>query len=589
MINYGVSSVALWLLSLLSYLSFSKGYDSKDIRVNCGRIFIASLYVWLIQAVEASSIVSMQWIWSLVIGISWIVAIPVLQYISYNAPHIDGANFIDNSREIVFGIYSMSVLHVLGIILPEFFVPKFIGVAVLYVVFMIFMLIPLLYIMHYIMYNTTPSEPTVKAIQETYLAESVEYIKTYSRNGKILLAMSILLVISAMFIADNYESYRFSMEYDYCFYGEIVILLVGCVLLKDCFHKLRIYGVYINIASRRKNDKEYKKYAGTRQIKVNKKMAMPFVLPGTVILIIGESASRDYMHIYHEDIPYENTPWMEKMKKDEKAEIFTNTYACYNQTSEVLKRVLTEMSQYNNVAFKDAASIIEMARAVGYKTYWFSNQGSISCDDSAEALIANMSDVVYGNGDTRKAKYDHSMLDLLDKVDEKENNFIIFHLKGSHGQYKLRYPKDFARWPSDNEETAYHNTLLYTDEFLCKLYNKAAQKFSLQVMLYFSDHGDNLKYGHHPDIRTADTVRIPMFILLSEQYKCQFSQKYEQLQMHSHSYFSNDMMYNTIMGLLNIKSERYDSSEDLASVNYAYGEENTLTFLGDVKAADYDK
>lgn len=55
------------------------------------------------------------------------------------------------------------------------------------------------------------------------------------------------------------------------------------------------------------------------------------------------------------------------------------------------------------------------------------------------------------------------------------------------------------------------------------------------------------------------------------------------------NYYSNDMIHNTVIGLLNIDTDRYDAKEDIASSNYSYGKENTLTFLGEIYAAEYDK
>ena len=46
------------------------------------------------------------------------------------------------------------------------------------------------------------------------------------------------------------------------------------------------------------------------------------------------------------------------------------------------------------------------------------------------------------------------------------------------------------------------------------------------------------------------------------------------------------MIYNTVIGLLNIDTDRYDAKEDIASSNYSYGKENTLTFLGEIYAAE---
>ena len=137
-------------------------------------------------------------------------------------------------------------------------------------------------------------------------------------------------------------------------------------------------------------------------------------------------------------------------------------------------------------------------------------------------------------------------------------------------------------------EYTYHNTLRYTDEFLEKLYDYAQKNLHLQSMLYFSDHGDNLQYGHHPDIRTPDTVRIPMFVWLSEEYMQKFPDKAAALRQHREAYYSNDMMYNTVLGLLDADCDRYDPKEDISSSQYGYNKDTVKTFLGDVLASDYD-
>ena len=62
-----------------------------------------------------------------------------------------------------------------------------------------------------------------------------------------------------------------------------------------------------------------------------------------------------------------------------------------------------------------------------------------------------------------------------------------------------------------------------------------------------------------------------------------------QIEKHKINYYSNDMIHNTVIGLLNLDTDRYDAKEDIASSNYSYGKENTLTFLGEIYAAEYDK
>lgn len=137
-------------------------------------------------------------------------------------------------------------------------------------------------------------------------------------------------------------------------------------------------------------------------------------------------------------------------------------------------------------------------------------------------MIADNADYVYGDSDTWNVKYGCELLKYWDYVNPNENSFVIIHIKGSHGQYKLRYPQSFAKWSSKIEEEAYHNTLLYTDSFLEKVHEYVVKKLNLQLMVYLSDHGDNIKYGHHPDVKTPDIVRIPMLVLVSKNIEKSF-------------------------------------------------------------------
>ena len=61
----------------------------------------------------------------------------------------------------------------------------------------------------------------------------------------------------------------------------------------------------------------------TKETAVNK-------TPGTIILVIGESSSRDYMKVYNPNFPYDDTPWQGNMRSDNKDFVFfDNAYSSY--------------------------------------------------------------------------------------------------------------------------------------------------------------------------------------------------------------------------------------------------------------------
>ena len=316
--------------------------------------------------------------------------------------------------------------------------------------------------------------------------------------------------------------------------------------------------------------------------------------PGTVIVVIGESASRDYMHAFTPDFPYEDTPWLDSQLGNPDFNVFTNAYSSWSQTVPVLQRALTEQSQYNDKEFFESTSIIDVAKKSGYTTYWCSNQGRYGQYDSAITLVAKTADRAEWTDDSYNFsdKYDDTLLWYLTQVDPNTNNFIVLHIMGSHIYYNNRYPTEFNQWHGDSEVSSpesYANSIHYTDYILSQVFDYAQKNLNLRAMVYFSDHGENLEISHNPDVFSYDMVRIPMFIYLSPEYQQVLPGRTRAIRYHRSRYFTNDMLYDTISGLLNAPSSRYIEAQDLTSPNYAYTRANLTTMLGQQTLTDDPK
>ncbi|MCI7541049.1 MAG: phosphoethanolamine transferase [Veillonellaceae bacterium] len=321
---------------------------------------------------------------------------------------------------------------------------------------------------------------------------------------------------------------------------------------------------------------------------------LPARTPGTVIVVIGESASRDYMHAFTPDFPYEDTPWLDSQLGNPDFNVFTNAYSSWSQTVPVLQRALTEQSQYNDKEFFESTSIIDVAKKSGYTTYWFSNQGRYGQYDSAITLVAKTADRAEWTDDSYNFsdKYDDTLLWYLTQVDPNTNNFIVLHIMGSHIYYNNRYPTEFNQWHGDSEVSSpesYANSIHYTDYILSQVFDYAQKNLNLRAMVYFSDHGENLEISHNPDVFSYDMVRIPMFIYLSPEYQQVLPGRTRAIRYHRSRYFTNDMLYDIISGLLNAPSSRYMEAQDLTSPNYAYTRANLTTMLGQQTLTDDPK
>ncbi|MCB7242535.1 phosphoethanolamine transferase CptA, partial [Bacteroides thetaiotaomicron] len=75
--------------------------------------------------------------------------------------------------------------------------------------------------------------------------------------------------------------------------------------------------------------KAYEQYKIMKEIRLNRLSALPPLsidsqARGTYVLVIGESASRDHMHVYGYD--RQTTPWMDKMAGCKGTTIFSYPY-----------------------------------------------------------------------------------------------------------------------------------------------------------------------------------------------------------------------------------------------------------------------
>lgn len=370
----------------------------------------------------------------------------------------------------------------------------------------------------------------------------------------------------------------------------VAVMVVAAGVLFALVPECSIAGTYKDVTSYVEETQSYGLNQGERyeSLIIDLENTLAARAPGTVIFIIGESASRDYMHAYTPGFPYEDTPWLESMASRDGFLIYQNVYSSWTQTVPVLERALTEKSQYNDKEFYESASILDVAKKIGYKTYWFSNQGRYGQFDSAITMVAKTADVAEWTDDSYNftTKYDESLLPYLTRIDPKANNFVVLHLMGSHIYYNNRYPDTWAKFDSaagDSTATSapsYANSVLYTDHILAEIFAYAEKNLNLRAMVYFSDHGENLQISHNPDVFKFDMVRIPMFIYLSPEYRAAMPRRTATLTGRRDAYFTNDMMYDTVCGLLGAPNNRYDPRQDFSASTYGFTRETLTTMFG---------
>lgn len=277
----------------------------------------------------------------------------------------------------------------------------------------------------------------------------------------------------------------------------------------------------------------------------------------------------------------DTTPWEAKAAAEGDIVLFGKAYSNYPNTPMALTQALTGANQYNGIELKNADDVIGLARAAGYRTFWISNQNHSDVYDAA-CIFARTSDKQYS-----LKSYDERLLQYLRFVPREQNNFVIVHMQGSHYSYRERVPEKFYRENvrGTGTEAEYDCTVAYTDYVLEKIFSYARENLNLQAMIYFSDHGENMKYRHIADPLKFDMLRIPLWVYLSPQYKKIYPDTAHQLRANSGRVFTNDLVFELISGILHAPSRGYQAAFDISSSQYALTPENARSVRGRISVS----
>lgn len=155
---------------------------------------------------------------------------------------------------------------------------------------------------------------------------------------------------------------------------------------------------------------------------------------------------------------------------------------------------------------------------------------------------------------------------------------------GSHELTRHRYPENFAKFSKAGEfdlVANYEDSMAYTDWLLREIFTYGKKNLNLQTMIYFSDHGANPYRKRVPTHSPFSNLRIPFVIYLADEYQTLYPETTDNLKNHINNYFTNDLLYETISGILNLKSAHIDEQNNIASSKYKWDRETLKTNLGE--------
>ena len=448
--------------------------------------------------------------------------------------------------------------------------------------------LPLLLLCYLIATNSLISSDIIIALAQTNGAEGAEFFVS-NVNYKWLLAL--LFLIAVIYInCKAYENLTCDPKAKVTTSFSIAIILIGSIFLAIPRIDYLPFAV-VKVTSRQlDNFALYKQQKGVRLQKLSTltslKLNPDVDKDGNLfVLVIGESQSASHIQAY--GYQKATTPKLVERLKEPNHLLFNNVFSSWPQTVQALSYALTNANQYNQVEVSDAYSLIEIARAVGFDTYWLSNQRKYGMYETPITVISSTANhEIWTNGSAKMEGvfFDEELVNRLPKVDPNKNTLIIIHLMGSHQKYEKRVPKEFRQFTGADEVVAsYDNSILYTDYVVDEIYSKVKQNPAFKALVYFSDHGEepHVVGGHDPVNVTYQMLKVPLFVYLSDSYSKNHLNLIETLRSNEHKYFSNDLIFDLMVSLMRINGvPSFEESLNLSSKEYRLDKDSTLTMYG---------
>lgn len=451
--------------------------------------------------------------------------------------------------------------------------------------------LPVLFWAYYFFENTWLGYDAILAIMQTNFNEAVSYVQGHN----------VLLGGAAIFIFMGILA--FGCRLVYCHGGLAInspktglLLCVFCIgnlmMLHNTFNKNCFMEPFVNAYKGIEEYNNFKNAREMRNVTIVQSDISSDSQDGLYVLVIGESETRAHMSAYGYNKP--TTPWLTDMSASDKAMLFTQAYSCHTHTVPSLSYALTEKNQYNDIEIAQAVSLIDIAKAAGYQVVWLSNQAHYGVCDTPTSVIADAADKQIftsrniGVG-TRTETFDGALLNEVNKMELSGKTLLIIHLMGCHESYADRYPSEIGIFIGDDDVSHYDNAVYYNDMFMKKLYEKVSSVPAFQSMIYFSDHGedadDNLE--HNSANFQPVMAKIPLYMIFSDSYKQYHNDRYQILSLAKDKIFTNDLLYNTVLGVMGIHYAGHDEVQnDLSNRTYNDNVERFTTLYGKVKIKD---
>lgn len=307
--------------------------------------------------------------------------------------------------------------------------------------------------------------------------------------------------------------------------------------------------------------------------------------PRTLVLVLGESTTREHMHLYGYN--RDTTPNLDALAASDKGlTVFRNVVSPRPYTIEVMQQILTFGDEEHPDRFLTDPSLINLMKQAGYKTFWITNQQTMTKRNTMLTTFSQQTDEpVYLNNQRNQnaSQYDDVVLPPFEKAlqDPAPKKLIIVHLLGTHMDYRYRYPAQYEHFKDnqgapaalspDQVETYnfYDNAVRYNDFVVSSLIKRYSASTPNGFLLYLSDHGEDVyssgnhdRLGRNEGDPTRPMYTIPFLLWTSPSWQASHPRD---LQAAAARPYSSAHLIHTLSDLAGLSYDLYEPTKSVVS------------------------
>ena len=314
------------------------------------------------------------------------------------------------------------------------------------------------------------------------------------------------------------------------------------------------------------------------------------------ILVIGESSRYENWQI--NGYERETSPYLMSLNN---LHTFSDCYSSSNTTVMSVPFIYIRGNPSNQERIYQEKSFVSFYKELNYKTFLINNQ--ILYNEGVLLRIKNEFDEYYDIFDSKKDNnvYDSNVFPTLDSIvkNDIDKKLIIIHLMGSHFKYNARYPIEFEKYTpcktnkSDIQKkrqifsrasslhkkyrqlylNEYDNSILYNDYILGSIISKADSLNKKAVVMFVSDHGQNLfdasdNMLHGSPLPYKSEFHVPFFMWFSDEYITDNRDKVENAIKNKDKRLTSENIFYTLINLSDVNFESNDLSKSIISDDF---------------------